>query len=247
MKQKTKFWLCQLFIMVVLFTLLSNCEKDENDNIITDIDGNVYHSVKIGTQIWMVENLRTTKYNDNTAIPNVTDGTAWDTLTTPAYCWYNNDAASYKATYGALYNGYTVSTGKLAPKGWHVPTNEEWTTLENYLIANGYNYDGTTMDNKIAKALASATGWGSTNITGAVGNTDYPSKRNATGFTALPGGYRWVYGTFFEVGHSSYYWCLSGNFSSWAWCRSIHEYESALLSSNLEKRFGFSVRCVKDF
>jgi uncharacterized protein (TIGR02145 family) len=119
--------------------------------------------------------------------------------------------------------------------------------LGNYLIANGFNYDGTTSDNKIAKALASASNWSSTNITGSVGNTDYPAKRNATGFTALPGGYRWVYGTFFEVGYTSYYWCLSANFSSWAWCRSMNEIETALLTSELQKHYGFSVRCVKDF
>ena len=100
---------------------------------VTDIDGNVYHTVTIGTQTWMVENLKTTKYNDGTAIPLVTDSTAWLNLTTPGYCWYNNDAATYKNTYGALYNWFTVNTSKLAPSGWHVPTDAEWTTLITYL------------------------------------------------------------------------------------------------------------------
>ena len=100
---------------------------------VVDIDGNVYHTVTIGTQVWMVENLKTTKYNDGTAIPLVTDNTAWGALTTPGYCWYNNDSATYKNTYGALYNWYAVNTGKLAPTGWHVPTDSEWTVLTTYL------------------------------------------------------------------------------------------------------------------
>ena len=100
---------------------------------VVDIDGNVYHTVTIGTQVWMVENLKTTRYNDGTAIPLVTDGTAWAALTTPGYCWYNNDSATYKNTYGALYNWYAVNTGKLAPTGWHVPTDSEWTVLTTYL------------------------------------------------------------------------------------------------------------------
>src|SRR5664279_2133742 len=86
--------------------------------VVTDIDGNVYTTVTIGTQVWMVENLKTTKYNDGTSIPNITDGAAWESLTTPGYCFYNNEAAN-KTTYGALYNWYTVNSSKLAPTGWH--------------------------------------------------------------------------------------------------------------------------------
>ena len=99
-----------------------------------------YHSVTLGTQTWTMENLKTTTYNDGSALPLVTDGTAWATLTTPAYCWYNNDTVTYKNIYGALYNWYAVNTGALAPPGWHVPTDADWNTLQNYLIANGYNW-----------------------------------------------------------------------------------------------------------
>jgi len=98
---------------------------------VTDADGNIYNTVTIGTQTWMVENLKVTKYNDGTAIPLVTDNTAWSNLTTPGYCWYNNDAATNKNTYGGLYNFYTVNTGKLAPTGWHVPpmqNGQQWKT-----------------------------------------------------------------------------------------------------------------------
>jgi uncharacterized protein (TIGR02145 family) len=123
----------------------------------------------------LASNLRTTKYNDGTVIPLVTDNTAWSNLSTPGYCWYGNNAAN-KDTYGALYNWYTVNTGILCPTCWHVPTDADWITMQNYLIANGFNYDGTTTGNKYAKALASTSGWTVSSITGAVGNTDYPGK-----------------------------------------------------------------------
>ena len=123
-----------------------------SDSTVKDADGNVYTTVKIGNQVWTVENLRTTKYNDGSAIPLVTDSAAWVNLTTPGYCYYNNttNADSIKK-YGALYNWYAVDTKKLAPAGWHVPTDAEWDTLQNYLIANGYNWDGTTDEQQDSK------------------------------------------------------------------------------------------------
>ncbi|MFZ4572381.1 MAG: fibrobacter succinogenes major paralogous domain-containing protein [Bacteroidales bacterium] len=119
--------------------ILSSCSKNTDGNpapipgTTTDVDGNLYHSVTIGTQVWMDENLKTTKYNDGSSIPLVTDSIAWINMTTPGYCWYHNNAAAYKNTYGALYNWYAVNTGKLAPTGWHVPTDAEWTILVAYL------------------------------------------------------------------------------------------------------------------
>jgi len=115
---------------------------------VTDIDGNVYNTVIIGTQNWMTENLKTTKYKDGTTIPLVTDGTAWKALATGGYCLYNN-AATYKSTYGALYNWYSVNTGILAPEGWHVSTNAEWSTL----VANL----GTSIS--VAKELTNSSGF----------------------------------------------------------------------------------------
>ena len=161
-------------------------QLESQPGIVKDVDGNLYTTIKIGTQVWMSENLKTTKYKDGTAIPLVTDNTAWSNLTAPGYCWYNNDAATYKSTYGALYNWYTVNTGNLCPAGWHEPTDAEWTTMENYLVANGYNYDGKTTGKKYAKALASTILWTSSPTTGAVGNTDYPAKRNAPDLQPFP-------------------------------------------------------------
>jgi uncharacterized protein (TIGR02145 family) len=219
----------------------------DTSSTVFDADGNVYKIVNIGTQAWMVENLRTTKYNDNTAIPNVIYDNAWEAMTTPAYCWNNNDAATNKAAYGALYNWYTVNTGKLAPKGWHVATDAEWTTLENYLIANGFNYDGTTTGNKIAKALGSATGWHSDTGEGTVGNTDYPAKRNATGFTALPGGFRLNDGAFSPIGHDGLWWSSSESGATTAGIRYVDFLASSLNRGGSYKSKGLSVRCLRDF
>jgi uncharacterized protein (TIGR02145 family) len=220
---------------VELFTTLSDGA--------VDIDGNVYHTVTIGAQTWMVENLKTTKYNDGTSIPNVTDGSVWGSLTTPGYCFYSNDVAN-KNTYGALYNWYTVNTGKLAPTGWHVPTDVEWTTLENYLIANGYNYDGTTTGNKFAKSLAATSGWSTSTSEGVIGND--LTKNNTSGFSGLPGGYRHINGSFNEVGYNGGWWVSTESNSSNAWHRFLNYGNSNLNRNDNEKQYGFSVRCVRD-
>jgi uncharacterized protein (TIGR02145 family) len=148
--------------------------EEPNPNLtygkVSDIDGNDYKTIQIGIQEWMAENLKTTKYNDGNSIPNVTDFIEWSDLITGVYCWYKNDASAYKATYGALYNWFTVSTGKLCPAGWHVPSDAEWTTLYGYLGGAG-----------VAGGKLKETGtthWISPN-TGAT---------NSSGFTALPGG-----------------------------------------------------------
>jgi uncharacterized protein (TIGR02145 family) len=218
---------------------------------LADIEGNQYSVVKIGTQVWMKENLKTTKYNDGTAIPKITDNTAWTALSTPAYCWYNNDETTYKVTYGALYNWYTVNTtgngGKnLCPTGWHVPSDAEWATLENYLIASGYNFDGTTSGNKIAKSLASISGWTSSTVTGAVGNTDYAAKRNATGFTAVPANFREFDGTFGSIGGYCNFLTATEYDSGNARFFALYYFYSNSIRAITRKRVGLSVRCLRD-
>jgi uncharacterized protein (TIGR02145 family) len=221
-------------------------QLESQPGLVKDVDGNLYTTIKIGTQVWMGENLKTTKYNNGTAIPLVTENTAWANLITPGYCWYSNNEASYKDTYGALYNWYTVNTGNLCPAGWHVPTDAEWTTLENYLIVNGFNYDGTTTGNKIAKALASTSGWTSSSTTGAVGNTDYPSKRNATGYTALPCGNRSNSGAFSGPGSECNWWSATEYDASNAWYRNLVYSYSDVYRGNYFKKLGFSVRCIRE-
>ncbi|MDP4276770.1 MAG: fibrobacter succinogenes major paralogous domain-containing protein [Bacteroidota bacterium] len=211
---------------------------------VTDIEGNVYNYITIGTQVWMIENLKTTKYNDGTSIPNITDDTTWSNATTPGYCFYNNDVA-YKNAYGALYNWDAVNTGKLAPTGWHVPTDAEWITLENYLIANGYNYDGTTTGNNIAKSLAATTDWSTSTYTGSVGYD--LTKNNASGFAGLPGGYRGCFGPFYDVGSGGYWWSSTENDYCSAWYRGLRCYGSNIYCDYSSKQFGWSVRCVRDY
>ena len=215
---------------------------------VSDVDGNVYNTVKIGTQLWMQENLKTTRLNDGTPIALVTDNSSWANTTTPAYCWYNNDGAN-KNTYGALYNYYTLETGKLCPLGWHVPSDEEWTTMENYLITNGYNYDGTTSGNKIAKALSSTTLWYYSTVEGSPGNSDFQKKRNITGWSALPGGFRHQDGTFLGIVQFARW--MSSTITveygtEFYWLRSLSFDYAPLAKTYADKRAGDFARCIKD-
>jgi uncharacterized protein (TIGR02145 family) len=186
---------------------------------ISDIEGNVYHIVTIGTQVWMAENLKTTRYSNGTSIPLVTDNSAWGNLTTPGYCWYNNDEATYKNTYGALYNWYTINTGNLCPTGWHVPTDAEWTTLTTYL-------GGESVAGGKLKETGTAH-WTSPNI----------GATNESGFTALPGGDRIYDGTFYTIGSYGWWWSEGD-------ARRLRD--GNVFRSNSDKRDGFSVRCLRD-
>lgn len=209
-----------------------------------DADGNDYTVVKIGTQTWMAENLKATKYKDGTAITLVTDNNAWRNLSSPSYCWYNNDATK-KNTYGALYNWYAVNTGKLAPNGWHVATDAEWTILENYQISNGGNYDGTTLGNKYAKSLAATTNWNVSTSTGSIGND--PTKNNSTGFSALAGGYRDdANGPFAQILNYAVWWSSTdaNNNNAWGWQLSNDAFN--VNKGDYNRKSGCSVRCIRD-
>jgi len=211
----------------------------------TDGESNNYKTVTLGTQTWMAENLKVTKFNDGTTIPNVTDATIWSNLTTAAVCTYNNTTnADTIRTYGRLYNWHAVNTGKLCPTGWHVPNDAEWATLQNYLVANGYNYDGTTSDNKIAKSMASTTGWASDLYTGDIGNN--PSTNNKSGFTALPGGYRYSSGSFILIGDFGGWWSSTENGTSYADGRGLLYSNYSLSYNYSDKVSGFSIRCLRN-
>jgi uncharacterized protein (TIGR02145 family) len=201
---------------------------------VTDIENNVYYTVTMGTQIWMTENLKTTRYKDGTWIPLVTYDTAWSNLTTPGYCWYNNDAVNYKTTYGALYNYYAGLTEKLCPNGWYVPTDAEWTILTDYL--GGENVAGGKM--KSTGTIEAGTGLWQDPNTGAT---------NESGFSALPGGYRFSYGAFTAIGSSGDWWSSSGIYAYSAWSRNLNYYISRVDSNYSDKNNGFSVRCLWDF
>lgn len=234
MKTKNRIWLIPLIVMGLVI-IFSSCKKKEEATSakITDKDGNDYTSVTIGTQVWMVENLKTTKLNDGTtAILNVTDNTAWYASTTPGYCWYNNDASN-KTPYGALYNYYAVNTGKLCPIGWHVPTDAEWHQLLLFIDPNASL--SANSESQIAAIKLKEKG-----------NTHWQSSgqatpaTNETGFTALPAGVRWnscVY-----LGQSAYYWPSSGP----DMVRIIVYTDNFVIRGSMYGSSGASVRCMKD-
>ena len=195
-----------------------------------DADGYNYPVVQIGDQVWMAENLKTTRYRNGDPITE-----QWA---------YNNDANN-AAKYGRLYTWYAATDSRgIAPAGWHVPTDAEWTILENYLIANGYNYDGTTTGNKIAKALAATTDWYTYTGTGTPG-ADL-TKNNSSGFTALPGGNRDFNGPFYDIGYYGYWWSSTEKYTSNAWHRALSFYDYGLYRLDNSKSYGFSVRCLRD-
>lgn len=198
-----------------------------------DIDGNVYNTMTIGTQTWMAENLKTTKYNDKTVIPLVTDKSAWAALSTSGRCWYNNDAETYKSIYGGLYNWYVVDAasngGKnVCPTGWHVPTDTEWTTLTTFL--GGENVAGGKMKE------TSTARWQSPNI----------GATNESGFTAIPGGGRYYDGTFSSIGSIGCWWSSTELLATTARGRYLYYDYILIYRGSGSKLDGFSVRCVKD-
>lgn len=194
---------------------------------ILDIDGNVYHTVSIGKQVWMAENLKTTRYNDGTIIPNITDSATWRKLTSPGYCFFNYKLEN-KDIYGALYNWYCIDTKKLCPLGWHVPTDQEWNELSLFL--GGQNGVGGKLkkDGNIF--------WRSPN-TGAT---------NSSNFNALPGGNCSDSGEFYYLGYYGGWWTSTEFTTNRAWYRSMSYLDSNLFRNFFTKGNGFSVRCIHD-
>jgi uncharacterized protein (TIGR02145 family) len=208
-----------------------------------DKDNNYYPIVIIGAQTWMAENLKTTRYDYEGAIPHVTDAVAWAALTTPAYSWYNNDAPTNKAIYGALYNWHAVNTGRLCPSGWHVPLGMDWSSLESYLKNNGYGFNGS--ENDIGKSLAASSGWTIDQWQGTIGNDQ--AGNNSSGFTALPGGARFIDGTFYGLGNIGIWWSNDRKFyTDSAYFRSLYYNYGYVTGSYDNMKQGYSVRCIKN-
>jgi uncharacterized protein (TIGR02145 family) len=231
MKNKQHVFIYSLFVMGSFVTTLIGCtNNDENPGgdppmagTVVDKDGNKYDTVRIGTQTWMVQNLKTTKYNDGTDIPAATLTSDWPNVITPCYCWYNNDAAN-KTAYGAMYNWYAVNSGKLCPTGWRVPTVADFDVLRTFL-------GGMSMcETKIMEAGTMHWTVNSAQVT------------NSSGFTALPGGYRWS--TFSGMGSTACWWTSMTNGSSSAWYKSLGGY--MLTTNSATKSYGMSVRCIKE-
>jgi uncharacterized protein (TIGR02145 family) len=194
-------------------------------------------SVTIGTQIWSTKNLDVARYRNGDPIPQVTDPTQWANLTTGAWCWYNNDSATYAATYGRLYNWYAVNDPRgLAPQGWHVPTNREWDIMTKYLDptvdTTALGFTGTDIGIK----LKNTSGW----EVGGNGN-------NSSGFSRLPGGYRFNKDTFYNVGISGVWWSAGEFDTADAWFRYLDGNNANVIRISVNgKDFGFSVRIIRD-
>jgi uncharacterized protein (TIGR02145 family) len=232
----------------------NNCDGviDEGFNEPSNCDGIPYPSIVYGTQQWTVENACHTTYRDGTLIPHVTDTSEWADLATGAWTYYDNNLEK-----GKLYNWYAVMgihdtdpntlNKEFAPESWHVPTDAEWTTLENHLIANGFNYDDTTIGNKINKAIASTTGWNISTVEGGPGNEQ--SGNNSSGFNAFPVGSASGYsGEFSSEGYQALFWTSTvvANASYLVHNRTLSGGSSEMWTNGNYKPSGFSVRLVKD-
>ena len=232
---------------------ISALQATTGSGTVTDIDGNSYAFLTYGNQVWTVENAEMETYRDGTEIPQVTEYDEWAALTTGAWCYYENDE-----TKGKLYNWYavmgihdaieTTPNKEFAPEGWHVPSDAEWTTLEDQLIAYGYNYDGTITGNKIAQAMASI-GWSASTVTGSPGN--YQSANNDSGFNAYPLGYRGYLeqGSFVNNGNQALFWSSSSfnDVLGWYFRLSFQfEFSDLTMDDSIWKQGGMQVRFVRD-
>lgn len=197
---------------------------------VKDYDGNIYRTVRIGNQEWMAENLKVTHLNNGKPVQQVTDNEAWSLLTAPGYCWYNNDPdiLNAKCLYGALYNYFSVETGRLCPRGWHVPTDGEWYQMVVYL--GGYESAGGKLKE------SGSDHWRKPNA----------GADNGSGFTALPGGKRLGGGNFVSLGYYGHWWTSLDPRTNAVWSESIRYDFPSIISVVYPLNYGYSVRCVKD-
>jgi uncharacterized protein (TIGR02145 family) len=213
-----------------------------------DGDNNNYPVSEIGTQKWMAENLKTTKYNNGDLIGTTSPATL-NILGEggPVYQWAYGGNESNVATYGRLYtwlisDAYSTGNKNVCPTGWHIPTDEEWTTLTDFLTNDGYGYQGSGSD--IAKSMAATSGWTINLITGTAGNDQ--TANNSSGFTAVPGGYRLPDGTFDNIGNACKWWTSTLFGVSPSYARTMSYDDSNVVRSGYLRSVGFSIRCLKD-
>jgi len=214
---------------------------DLNYESVSDIDGNTYKTIKIGTQEWLAENLKTTRLNDGSSIPQISENNKWSNMSSSGYSWYNNNEAVFKNIYGGYYNWYAVNTGKLCPSGWHVPTDDDWIEFKSFL--------GMTQEQIEVEYIPETTAGNKIKETGTINWVEENSAAtNESGFTALPGGWRTYLGSFDDEGGGGGWWSASVLaqynvvLSHWVAFFTPAIYRSFLPSKN----FGLNVRCVKD-
>jgi uncharacterized protein (TIGR02145 family) len=219
-----------IFLSLIVFLLIfTGCRKTDKPVVpLTDADGNTYKTVSIGSQEWMAENLRTTKFSDGTEITLVKDSVAWRNLLKPGYCWYDNDETAYKNSLGALYNGFTVASGQLCPAGWHVPSKEEWLQLRDYL-GDSLKAGGKLKETGTAHWL-----------------TPNKGADNSTGFGAFAAGYRYFEGSFSSVLSYTAFWTANDSINTDGWFAGLYYADASLVIEHRNKKHGFSVRCIKN-
>ncbi len=232
MKKVKKF--IQLFLILgIIITVETGCDlidnpgnESPNAETVRDIDGNEYKTVKIGDQVWMAENLRTTTFNDGTPIPAVVGNEQWGKNNGPGYCWYDNDEIANNNTYGVLYNWYAISNENLCPPGWHIPSAEEWDILASLFE-----------DNPAGELKETGTvHW----------ETSSANVTNSTGFTALPGGLRSSIGRFEGIRRYGVWWTTTeGSHSNFA-SRTLYTEQKTVQPGQFPRLAGLSVRLVKD-
>lgn len=213
-------------IMISLLILLISACSGKKTGTVTDSEGKAYRTVSIGERIWTAENLDVTRYRNGDAIPEVSDPKEWATLTTGAWCWYENKPENGK-TYGRLYNWYAVNDPRgLAPEGWHIATDEDWTALT-------LNFGGEAMAGGELKA---ARLW-----------KERGNGTGKNGFDILPSGARRdTDGAFLLLGEYGRLWSSTESGKEKAWGRAVGYFDAALRRGEANKRLGFTVRCVKD-
>jgi len=224
----------KIFTLLIILFLFLGCSTNNDDsnsttNTVVDIDGNSYQIINICNQKWTKKNLNVSHYKNGDIIPQVTDPSLWASLTTGAWCYYNNDPAN-ETTYGKLYNWYAVNDPRgLAMTGWHIPTDSEWTTLTDCLggmsVAGGKMKEDSTLH------------WWDSNI----------NATNSSGFTGLPGGGRRPDGESIYIGGFGIWWSSTEDINTTKALNIGLSYDNGSterLADN--KNFGLSIRCVKD-
>ena len=235
MKKKIDRLIYQAVVVLSLLLLFSSCSRKDNNYLffypsettVKDIDGNVYHTIYIKGQTWMIENLKTTRYASGETIPRVQDAGIWRSLKGGACCNYSNDTLK-ASMYGRLYNWYAISKGKVCPNNWHVPYDYEWQKLTDTL-------GGRAVAGGLLKEA---------------GGVHWQSNSGATdqyGFKALPGGYRDPDGSFVEITLHGYWWSGSPYLENFAWSRIMNSENTSIDQTDMAKEAGFSVRCIRDY
>ncbi len=211
---------------------------------VRDIDGNVYNTITIGTQVWLKENLKTTRYSNGDSIGTTIPATLDITFdSTHRYQWVYNGIDSNLATYGRLYTWFAAADSRrICPAGWHVPSDAEWTILTDYLAKNGYGFKG--IPGETAKSLAATSGWDTDKALSNIGNDQI--SNNKSGFTAFAGGYRYGSGLFNGFGKFGYWWSATKVSATSAWYRDLSFYSNDMYRGSTSKLNGVSIRCLRD-